>query len=229
MAKMTAEQKAAAKRLREARASRERENARIRAWEEEQDRKREEQARIRAETLAIRARQQATLPEPAQPTPKPQPSALALTRRRNAAARAAAALAARKAEEEARAKAAERAALASTQYQPQPQPALTQRQVDLPTPRLAPRVTLRSPQAGLWEITVQDRLSVFVIPFYQYGRPDPKEAAEAIAAEMLRRRQLVLSSVKTTKPRKDKARVISPMPRGDSPTIRRIERQMEGV
>lgn len=93
----------------------------------------------------------------------------------------------------------------------------------------ADRVMLHARQPGLWEVVVQERHSVFVVPFYQYERPDPADVAVAVREEITRRRQMVLAAVTAAKPRKAKARAArSPEPR-DSARIRRIERQMEGV
>lgn len=236
--RMTDEQKAAAKQMREARAYRLAWEARQTLAEAAAAALAADRAAALAEVAAIRAKQLAAAKRAAarkaKAEAKTRPSAMALTRRRNAEARAAAALAARKAEDEARAKAAERAALRSVSSDSVRKSNAESGPVippTLPAPRhVLPRVTLRSPQAGLWEVMVyESNVGGFTVPFYQHERPDPKDAAEAIAAEMLRRRQMTLAPVRAAKPRKDKARVISPMPRGDSTKIRRIERQMEGV
>jgi len=230
--KMTDEQKAAAKRLREAKKSRlawEARQAGAAAAEAAQQIAREsalaEVAAIRARQLAAAKRAKARADKAAA---KQAPSALALARRRNAEARAAARLAARKAEEEARAVAAEKAARAAAasvrKPNADPVPASHARRA-----RREVRATLRSPQAGLWEVIVQERRSLFVVPFYQYERPEPADVAQAVREEITRRRQMVLAAVTAAKPRKAKARAArSPEPR-DTAKIRRIERQMEGV
>jgi len=230
MAKMTDEQKAAAKRLREAKKSR-------LAWEARQAAAAAREEATKAEREAAFAERVAIMQQRAEALRKAKaratraarkhapPSALALTRRRNAEARRAAALAARKAEEEAQAKAAERAALAAASVRkPNAEQALPQSGA---VPRRHYSVTLHD-RNGWWEVAVFMRRSrsFFVIPFYQTERPEAMEAHRAVIEEITTRLKMGMAA---GKPRKPKAPALPSKQPRDTAKIRRIERQLEGV
>lgn len=232
MAKMTDEQKAAAKRLREAKKSR-------LAWEARQAAAAAREEATKAEREAAFAERVAIMQQRAEALRKAKaratraarkhapPSALALTRRRNAEARRAAALAARKAEEEAQAKAAERAALAAAASVRKPNAEQTPPTPRAPLPRRHYSVTLHD-RGGWWEVAVFMRRSrsFFVIPFYQTERPEAMEAHRAVIEEITTRLKMGMAAAK---PRKPKAPAMPGATPRDTAKIRRIERQLEGV
>ena len=228
MAKMTDEQKAAAKRLREAKKSRLAWEARQTAAAARDEAAKTERAVALAERVAImQQRAEALRKAKARATRaarKHAPSALALTRSRNAEARRAAALAARKAEEEAQAKAAERAALAAASVR-KPNAEQTPPTPQAAVPRRHYSVTLHD-RGGWWEVAVFMRRDFFVIPFYQRERPDAAEAHRAVVEEITTR---LKAGMAAAKPRKPKAPAMPGTQPRDTARIRRIERAMEGV
>ena len=87
----------------------------------------------------------------------------------------------------------------------------------------APRVTLHARCSGWWDAVVEDKTSVFTIPFYNV-RPEPQEVAQAVREEITRR--LANSQ---PKPRSTKAPAMPGQQPRETAKIRRIERQLEGV
>ncbi len=231
MAKMTDEQKAAAKRLREAKKSRLAWEARQAAAAAREEATKAEREAAFAERVAImQQRAEALRKAKARATRaarKHAPSALALTRSRNAEARRAAALAARKAEEEARAKAAERDAARTAASVRKPNAEQTPPTPQAAVPRRHYSVTLHD-RGGWWELAVFMRRSrsFFVIPFYQRERPEAAEAHRAVIEEITTRLKMGMAAAK---PRKPKAPAMPGKQPRETAKIRRIERAMEGV
>lgn len=91
------------------------------------------------------------------------------------------------------------------------------------TPTKAPRVTLHARCSGWWDAVVEDKTSMFTIPFYNV-RPEPQEVAQAVREEITRR--LANSQ---PKPRSTKAPAMPGQQPRETARIRRIERQLEGV
>ena len=87
----------------------------------------------------------------------------------------------------------------------------------------APRVTLHARCPGWWDAVVEDKTSMFTIPFYNV-RPEPQEIALAVREEITRR--LANSQ---PKPRSTKAPAMPGQQPRETARIRRIERQLEEV
>jgi hypothetical protein len=112
-----------------------------------------------------------------------------------------------------------------------PTPAPTAAPANIPCPIFtigrtltkAPRVTLHARCSGWWDAVVEDKTSMFTIPFYNV-RPEPQEVAQAVREEITRR--LANSQ---PKPRSTKAPAMLGQQPRETARIRRIERQLEGV